>query len=831
MAGEVEAAQRGRLVALEVEREQVDLRDARLVEHRRQRATLRLERIGALGRPREGDLDPGPVGGRVAARSRPRPTSDRRRASRWARRPAPGATSAQQKTRLWGRSRLAAAASSGTASTSTPFQPRKRSRKYVLLCRYPSFAPASTKNPGLPAKSSSSLRSSRRPAGREAGCPRVVRAADVCGGAGRGPRHQHQDHARRHDPGALGEERRAEGKGQTIGRTCRPDDTAHATGTPPGFPESRHRGTQTGVPRWRHAYRRSSPSRSDGAARTLRRHRSSVGPPTAAAGLRRNLAIALAVAALHAGAALAYHGDGQDLPATYFYPRAHAIGHGTDAYGGLDYEYPPATLPLLEAPLAAGGDDSGQAYHQRTIWLYGALDVVCVLLLGSFCAAGPPSSSRWRSRSTASACSYSGRLALTRFDLAAGIAILLAGRCARSPGRAGAWLGLAGALKLVPLAAAPAMTRRGTSAAAAGRRGGRPDRGQVAYSLWSGEVGLSWIGYHAGRDPEIESWAAVLADLARGLGAHAGTAFDHGSQNVTGTTARWLGRIFALASIALRSCWHGACGPPTPTGRSRCWRPSACSSRCRPVLSPQYLLWLAPLSALLAPRYPLQAALLAVASVLTRARAALCVRRPAPLRVGRDRARRVRNAVLVAFAIVLWRSVTGYWASERKTDQAGLAFPFVNERPVWKPGRERLAHLLVADQEPDQHVDARIRARRGDVAAQLLRLIGEAHALEPVRRIRLQPELGDPELQALAREGRVEPLDQARQVGERDVVRLRAAARPSCRRPCGTDGGSRRRAAGGACRAAAGSAAARRRARTSSGPSSSASSRRRRRSR
>src|SRR6185295_1008758 len=66
------------------------------------------------------------------------------------------------------------------------------------------------------------------------------------------------------------------------------------------------------------------------------------GRPTTAAGLRRNLAIALAVAALHAGAALAYHGDGKDLPATYFYPRAHAVANGTDAYGGLDYEYPPA---------------------------------------------------------------------------------------------------------------------------------------------------------------------------------------------------------------------------------------------------------------------------------------------------------------------------------------------------------------------------------------------------------------------------------------------------------------------------------------------------------
>ena len=62
------------------------------------------------------------------------------------------------------------------------------------------------------------------------------------------------------------------------------------------------------------------------------------------------------------------------------------------------------------------------------------------------------------------------------------------------------------------------MTRRGTSvrllAAAALCR----SRCRSPTSLWSGELGLSWIGYHAGRDPEIESWAAVLADIARALG-------------------------------------------------------------------------------------------------------------------------------------------------------------------------------------------------------------------------------------------------------------------------------------------------------------------------
>src|SRR3954453_15523639 len=240
--------------------------------------------------------------------------------------------------------------------------------------------------------------------------------------------------------------------------------------------------------------------------------RSACGRPIAAAGLRRNLAIILAVAALHAGAALAYHGDGRDLPATYFYPQAHAVAHGTDAYGGLDYEYPPATLPLLLAPLVAGGDDSGQAYHQRTIWLYGALDVACVLLLG------------WLLRRRAAVevalalGLYSvsvlvlGRLALTRYDIAAGIAILLAGAGGRSPGRAGFWIGVAGALKVVPLAAAPALTRRGTSARVLVAAAAVPVIAQIAYALWSGELGLSWIGYHAGRDPEVESWAGVLAD-------------------------------------------------------------------------------------------------------------------------------------------------------------------------------------------------------------------------------------------------------------------------------------------------------------------------------
>jgi hypothetical protein len=373
--------------------------------------------------------------------------------------------------------------------------------------------------------------------------------------------------------------------------------------------------------------------------------------------LRRNLAIALAVAALHAGAALAYHADARDLPATYFYPQAHAVANGTDAYGGLDYEYPPATLPLLVAPLAAGGDDSGQAYHRRTIWLYGALDVGCVLLLAALLRRRAPIEVGLALGLYSVSVLVLGRLALTRFDLVAGIAILLAGHYARSPGRAGAWIGLAGALKLVPLAAAPALARRGGSTRLLVAAAAVPLAAQVAYSLWSGEPGLSWIGYHAGRDPEVESMAAVLADLAHGLGAHAGTAFDHGSQNVTGATARWLGRCFALASLAAALLLARRARRADADPALSLLAALALLVALAPVLSPQYLLWLAPLSALLAPRYPLQGMLLALTCVLTRVELRFAFDDLPHFDGGAVALVALRNAMLIISAVVLWRAV------------------------------------------------------------------------------------------------------------------------------------------------------------------------------
>jgi H+/Cl- antiporter ClcA len=76
-----------------------------------------------------------------------------------------------------------------------------------------------------------------------------------------------------------------------------------------------------------------------------------------------------------------------------------------------------------------------------------------------------------------------------------------------------------------------------------------------------------------------------------------------------------------------------------------------------PVLSPQYLLWLAPLSALLAPRHPLQAVLLALTSVLTRLELRWAFDDLPRFDWGAITLLILRNAALAAFAYALWRAI------------------------------------------------------------------------------------------------------------------------------------------------------------------------------
>ena len=88
---------------------------------------------------------------------------------------------------------------------------------------------------------------------------------------------------------------------------------------------------------------------------------------------------------------------------------------------------------------------------------------------------------------------------------------------------------------------------------------------------------------------------------------------------MTGTTARWLGRVFALASIGLALLLARRVRRVDADRALALLAALGVLVAVAPVLSPQYLLWLAPLSALLAPRYPLQAVLLAADRPCSRA--------------------------------------------------------------------------------------------------------------------------------------------------------------------------------------------------------------------
>jgi hypothetical protein len=376
-----------------------------------------------------------------------------------------------------------------------------------------------------------------------------------------------------------------------------------------------------------------------------------------AAGMRRNAAVVLIAVLVHAVLVFSYPAERFDTPALYFYPRAHAVAHGAHAYGELGYEYPAATIPLLVAPLAVG-DSSAKAYDQHTMWLYGAIDVGCVLLIGYILRGRPQREVVLALGLYSVSVIALGKLALSYFDLAVGLAILLAGCQAGRPGRAGAWLGLAGALKLVPLAAVPALASRGSLPRLVAVAAAVPLAAQVAYVLWTGEAGLSWISYHAGRNPEIESWAAVLIDIAHGLGVHARISFDHGSWNVAGGSARLLGRLFALASVVAASVLAVRARRVAADPALALLAALALLVTLAPVLSPEYLLWIAPLSALLASRYPLQACLLASAAVLTRVELRLAFDGLQHFESSAVILLAIRNVVLAAAAWTLWRAAT-----------------------------------------------------------------------------------------------------------------------------------------------------------------------------
>ena len=212
----------------------------------------------------------------------------------------------------------------------------------------------------------------------------------------------------------------------------------------------------------------------------------------------QSAAIVAACVIVHLLAAASYRAGGEDLPATYFAPKAQAIADGATPYRDVPYEYPPATLPLLLAPRALGGT-TPTGYHQSMIWLYAAVDLAIILTIGHVLRRRPPELAAALTAWTL-AMLLLGRLALTRFDIVAGLAVLAAALALeRVPRLAGVALGCAGALKIGPLAGLAGMRARSRPLALA-----VPLAAQIAFVAATGTWGLEWVSYHLGRSPQLE---------------------------------------------------------------------------------------------------------------------------------------------------------------------------------------------------------------------------------------------------------------------------------------------------------------------------------------
>jgi glycosyl transferase family 87 len=291
-----------------------------------------------------------------------------------------------------------------------------------------------------------------------------------------------------------------------------------------------------------------------------------------------------------------------------FGPEAEAIEDGDRPYDDQELEYPPLSIPLIVGPALTG--DGIDEYIEAFQWEMIAFDLAIVLVL----ALALPGDQRRVLGAlgvyTVGIVALSGivladsiideaPLALARFDLAPAL-LMLAAVLARERARSAAWsalLATGAAVKAFPLLLFPALIR--------GER--HPRRVAVAAAiplLVALAVVISWgdhfssaVTYQTDRALQVETIAATPFEVANLLGAEVHSEYANGSWNVVATGAD-LARAVSLVAMGcgyLLVLWGG-------------WRREVDWLRwvtallavivvLYPVLSPQFLLWLLPLSA------------------------------------------------------------------------------------------------------------------------------------------------------------------------------------------------------------------------------------------
>jgi hypothetical protein len=331
-------------------------------------------------------------------------------------------------------------------------------------------------------------------------------------------------------------------------------------------------------------------------------------------------------AAIHHG----WYDDEEIVDIPVYETYGNAIESGKVPYRDFRLEYPPAALPVFALPALLSERDDQPAYRQAFERVMAACGLLAILFAALALAALRAS----RARVVAALLALAlfplllGSVVLTRFDLwpvalvLGALAALLWDRHRLGFGV----LGLALAAKLFPAVLAP------LALALVWQRRGRREA-LVCLGVLAGVVALVFlpfvvlgadgvaysVGRQLSRPLQIESLGSAFFLAAHhllGLGIEMRS--GHGSQNLDGTGPAVVAALLTLVQLGALF-WIWSRRPRTGEELVR-WSAAALVAfvALGKVLSPQFLIWLAPVVPLVAGRRGLRAsALLALALVLT----------------------------------------------------------------------------------------------------------------------------------------------------------------------------------------------------------------------
>ena len=318
---------------------------------------------------------------------------------------------------------------------------------------------------------------------------------------------------------------------------------------------------------------------------------------------------AVLVCALHLAVFIPTIGDWSSVLINDFAPQAQAIKGGDLPYRDQQIEYPPLSVPVLVAPIYI--DDSTQGFVDDFMWEMLAFDLAMIVLIA---LALPGDAKRVLSALgvyTVGVVILSdvildaslidvGPLALQRFDLVPTL-FVLASILARDRRRSATWSGLLSvgvAIKAFPLFLYPALLRGERNLRRVVVAGAIPLLLCAAAVLIMGDEFGSAITYHTQRALQVESLGASPFEVAHVLGSSGiTTVTGHGGFEIHAsgaTAARWV----SVAVGAMGYLWLAIAG-----WRSRVTNLQLVTALLAvmvvfaPVLSPQFLLWILPVSA------------------------------------------------------------------------------------------------------------------------------------------------------------------------------------------------------------------------------------------